>query len=1488
MPRVTYRNVFEDQSEFKEIDAKYLIGTAYEYARQESDEIYNAVLGRKVAIFINNKPIPVDEWAIKKVEENDEIIIVSRLHGGTKKLLGFLMAAAGIAIMAFAPEIAALGFIQALNITAGQVFLFGVSLALSGITGLFFTSDLPKLPSIGGGRETPTYNWGGIQTTARPDIAIPIVYGTCAVGGNIISAHVEVDGNDNYLHMLLALCEGEIDGICQLTDHSQICTTSDRSSSFYKDPAIFINDQPLSNYDEVEWWYRTGTNEKDTAKDEYYPFAQNPIPRMSNAMFQVTDGREIGTDWIEYTTQHEVDSVTLNIRADALYRIHESDFDPCEVKYKIQAKTESEAEWHDVTIKRYEPKLAVLGLWQEDLDEKFDVSYQDGSTEKHDYKRPSYTIQFVNVHNDPRMPMYAWYTIKDEDGNLIENEHPIDTHGRGHISPYYHSTGLNTYRTIKEYKVFIPADVRNNMRIKLYSDESEVTEFSIKAASKTPVNVSNTIDFKYSSFGSGLDTYIIRIARITEPSNSHTVADTIKLDSVIETIYGNFIYPNTALLGLRIKATGQLSGGIPSVKTIIRGLKIPVPLPLFSPSLDNYFYNENLDRYEDANGNPALSYIYSSWDDRQYTENSMLCVRDLLTNTRYGVGRYITDVDLYTSGLERAINLCHKKWNKTSATDYLSWFKGGSDREFNNHWSLYPSMYGNAVGYPSIRQIGLTGRASAYSIMFYLNKSLSQNISHTLSTTISGYSSDLQVADIRLYGYVSPRRVLLGEKSGIRSDGTYTITFTTPAPGIDRIWIDIGFPKWLSWSSSTEVDIKITGVSLTENTASSFEHFHTFNGVLDSKQEVMTALSEMCDSFRCLPIWLNGKFNFVIDEDESPIHLVSMGDMKEFSQTFLPLSEIPYKIYGQYLDKDDNYRMRQLVARTTDSSIPKTREKTIGLKGITDRKRAEREIKFRLNKSTNLTHLVKFKCGVDKLHATAGDIIYVQHQLPSWGAGGRLLGQTGKTLTLDEAYTFEDTSYTYLIKYLDSDNSIVNATIDLTGISDGDTVQSVSVASLPAIPADNSIYAIGKAGGIKPFRLLTVVRNTEHEVEVSAIEHLSSIYESEDIVVVDDNYSDLALPNLVKRPNPLQEFTVTQTDRSEGLGFMFYVETCPGDDIKDIIIEWSTVNIGTGFTTLLVLGSNQKVGKYIDPNLTIGKKYYFRAYCRSSNQVTSRYSYNSIILWPHQTPSSNPVPPLPISTTAPPTASTSTSIPYPTGIHIVGRNTNSMTFDSRDVTIAWNPVGTNPGYKGIVVGYIVEVYHDSPSSSNLLRTVSTSSETYTYSYISNMSDSPTGIPYKTLVFKIYTKMSDGTLSVGSPPFKITNLTPPTPSGLSTSSNVGGVMFSWTPSTAQDHEEYKYRFRVGGTEYTSWSTTFNTHLTYSLTASQIETYSNTASVTLFLRDVDAFNQESSTASITGIANTITDYTFNQGASSSGGSGNVASLYDGIVDSGGLTI
>ena len=106
---------------------------------------------------------------------------------------------------------------------------------------IYSARQKPRLPSFGNTEDqSPTYGWDGVTTTQDVGIPVPIVYGEHKVGGNIINAFVTTDGDKNYLNVLIALCEGEIDSISN----------------------IKINDNPIANYDGITTYERMGTNDQ--------------------------------------------------------------------------------------------------------------------------------------------------------------------------------------------------------------------------------------------------------------------------------------------------------------------------------------------------------------------------------------------------------------------------------------------------------------------------------------------------------------------------------------------------------------------------------------------------------------------------------------------------------------------------------------------------------------------------------------------------------------------------------------------------------------------------------------------------------------------------------------------------------------------------------------------------------------------------------------------------------------------------------------------------------------------------------------------------------------------------------------------------------------------------------------------------------------------------------------------------------------------------
>lgn len=121
------------------------------------------------------------------------------------------------------------------------------------------------------------------------------------------------------------------------------------------------------------------------------------------------------------------------------------------------------------------------------------------------------------------------------------------------------------------------------------------------------------------------DFYQIKVERTTALHSSDlNYGDTIYLKTVNEINYDQFSYPCTAMLGLKIRATEQLSGSMPTITSLVKGQKILIP--------NNY---------------DPVNHTYSSqaWDGtfastKQWSDNPVWCLYDLLTNKRYGLGDY--------------------------------------------------------------------------------------------------------------------------------------------------------------------------------------------------------------------------------------------------------------------------------------------------------------------------------------------------------------------------------------------------------------------------------------------------------------------------------------------------------------------------------------------------------------------------------------------------------------------------------------------------------------------------------------------------------------------------------------------------------------------------------------------------------------------------------------------------------------------------------
>jgi len=673
----------------------------------------------------------------------------------------------------------------------------------------------------------------------------------------------------------------------------------------------------------------------------------------------------------------------------------------------------------------------------------------------------------------------------------------------------------------------------------------------------------------------------------------------------------------------------------------------------------------------------------------------------------------------------------------------------------------------------------------------------------------------------------------------------------------------------LAFKGAAWLGITIDALALTRTVK---EHYHTWDGVLESEQSALSALFEMCDSFRCWPVWYGEKFNFVIDKDDTPVHTLSVGNMIEFSQAFTPLSEIPYKIISQFVDEDDNFNMRSLIARSTSTTLVTLNEQTLGLKGLINKQKAERETIFKLNKVTNVTHLVNFKCGMDMIHATAGDIINIQDDVPSWGQGGRILSYnaTDTSIVIDADYTFADLTSDYRIKYQTNNNAFVTATVTATtGVT-----QTIQVEAWPATnPCEDAVFAVGiDSSYVKPFRLMSVSRSGENEVDAVGIEHISSLYTDEPTITVIEDTPTLP-PAPPTMPSMPRNITITAVSPSQGIGFVLGAEPALGaSNVQEIVVQMSS-STGSDYETIATISVGMGSITHIDNNLILNTTYYFKFFCRTYAGIDGIPAFASYFL------SSNLITPS-----------------APSGIKLTeatGTIEDSFhLFDGMGIHVQWMAVTMPSGSESTIIGYRVAIYYDSISLTTLLRTVDITAPEFWYTLQDNIDDAAikgSTTPYASLILDIRTIGSS--LSESAPTyFRVRNSDPSTIAGLIGAATVGGAKFEWTHTSDSDHRYYQYETTVGGQAFTgTWTNITDNTVLRTLTAAEIVAYGEAATIAIRVRNTDWYAQSSSYSATSAVANTIADNIFQiVGAKDDDVTGTVADLWDGDRTSGGITI
>jgi predicted phage tail protein len=121
----------------------------------------------------------------------------------------------------------------------------------------------------------------------------------------------------------------------------------------------------------------------------------------------------------------------------------------------------------------------------------------------------------------------------------------------------------------------------------------------------------------------------VRVVRVTDDSSKQNLHNDTYVDSYTTVIYGKLVHPNIAHVGVVISA--EQFSQIPVRSYRIKGLLVQIP----------------------SNYNPVTRVYTGIWDGTfttAWTNNPAWCFYDMLTNKRYGLGKYVdaTAVDKFT------------------------------------------------------------------------------------------------------------------------------------------------------------------------------------------------------------------------------------------------------------------------------------------------------------------------------------------------------------------------------------------------------------------------------------------------------------------------------------------------------------------------------------------------------------------------------------------------------------------------------------------------------------------------------------------------------------------------------------------------------------------------------------------------------------------------------------------------------------------------
>jgi len=302
----------------------------------------------------------------------------------------------------------------------------------------------------------------------------------------------------------------------------------------------------------------------------------------------------------------------------------------------------------------------------------------------------------------------------------------------------------------------------------------------------------------------------------------------------------------------------------------------------------------------------------------------------------------------------------------------------------------------------------------------------------------------------------------------------------------------------------------------------------TFNGGFDTGTSVWEAALKVCEIARCTLVWDGIKLTLAIDKAADPVQMFCVGNIAagNFCRTYLPQSERASEIEVHYRDELLDFQRTAFTIFDDEINNPNSKL-TLELFGIIKQSEAWRAGQLRLAENRLLTDIVEFGADIDAIASTVGDVIYLQHDVPDWQCGGRVVSASSNSITIDKPVTPSGDTDKVMVRVYDpgtKQEAIEDHTVS-TVSDDGLTITITDTWTIQPSRAD--VFIFGPTATYKrKYRLTNIRKTVQQRYTLTASEYNAAKYDGDSgtpPIPIPGHQSPKAAERVVVHPRSPQE-----------------------------------------------------------------------------------------------------------------------------------------------------------------------------------------------------------------------------------------------------------------------------------------------------------------------------------------------------------------------------